>query len=94
MIIMAIDIGEKLFPQFKYKWLAEEVSKNIPIELDFRIEAENVKRCRKMFEGNKNVSVPKVYDEFTSDRTLVMSFEEGISVTKVKEMHQRGIDLK
>ena len=84
---MAIDIGERLFPEFKYKWLAEEVSKNIPTELDFRIEAENAKRCKEMFAGDKNVSVPKVYDEFTSERTLVMSFEEGISVTKVKEMH-------
>ena len=47
-----------------------------------------------MFANNKNVHVPTVYDEFTSDRTLVMSFEEGISVTKVKEMDKQGIDLK
>lgn len=70
------------------------MSKNLPIEMNFRIEAENAKRCKAMFAHSKNVSVPKIYDEFTSDRTLVMSFEKGISVTKVKEMHRQGIDLK
>ena len=94
MINLAIDMGGRLFPKFQYKWLADEVSKNIPIEMDFRIEAQNAKRCKAMFANNKNVHVPTVYDEFTSDRTLVMSFEEGISVTKVKEMDKQGIDLK
>jgi len=56
--------------------------------MNFRIEAENAKRCKAMFAHSKNVRVPKIYDEFTSDRTLVMSFEKGISVTKVKEMHR------
>jgi len=88
MINMAIDIGGRLFPQFKYKWLADEVSKNIPIEMDFHIEAENCKRTKAMFADNPNVVIPKIYDEFTSDRTLVMSFEKGISVTKVNEMHK------
>ena len=94
MINMAIDIGGRIFPQFKYKWLADEVSKNIPIELDFRIEASNAKRCKEIFADNKNVYIPKIFDEFTSERTLVMSFEKGISVTKVNEMHKQGIDLK
>lgn len=85
---MAIDIGGRLFPAFKYKWLADEVSKNIPIEMNFRIEAANAKRCKAIFEGNPNICIPKIFDEFTSDRTLVMSFEKGLSVTKVKEMHR------
>ena len=88
MINMAIDIGGRLFPQFKYKWLADEVSKNIPIEMNFHFEAENCKRTKAMFADNPNVVIPKIYDEFTSHRTLVMSFEKGISVTKVNEMHK------
>jgi predicted unusual protein kinase regulating ubiquinone biosynthesis (AarF/ABC1/UbiB family) len=39
-----------------------------------------------MFEKWDNVTVPKVYDEFTRDRILVMSFEEGTPVTHVKKM--------
>ena len=62
--------------------------------MNFHIEAENCKRTKEIFKDNPNVFIPKIYDEFTSDRTLVMSFEKGISVTKVNEMHEKGIDLK
>ena len=38
--------------------------------------------------------VPKVYSEFTTGRILTMSFETGISVAHVTELHAQGIDLK
>jgi aarF domain-containing kinase len=40
------------------------------------------------------VYVPKVYHDLTRERVLTMSFEEGIPVSHVKEMHAQGIDLK
>lgn len=57
------------------------MNKNIPTEMDFRIEAKNAKKCSEMFAHREDITIPKVIDEFTSSRTLVMSFEEGISVT-------------
>jgi predicted unusual protein kinase regulating ubiquinone biosynthesis (AarF/ABC1/UbiB family) len=94
MIQFGVDVAKLVFPDFKYAWLADEFKTRLPRELDFAIEAENAKRCDKMFEGNKQVHVPKVYDQFTRTRVLVMSFEQGISVAHVKEMHRQGIDLK
>ena len=40
------------------------------------------------------MAVPSVYREFTTERVLTMSFENGISATNVKEMYAQGIDLK
>lgn len=40
------------------------------------------------------MAVPKVYRKYTSERVLTMSFEKGISVTSVQEMHRQGMDLK
>ena len=40
-----------------------------------------------IFKGNPNVAVPKVYREFTTERVLTMTFEKGIPVTSVTEMH-------
>jgi len=94
MIEVAVDIAKWLFPDFKYGWLAEEFRDKLPRELDFNREASNCKRCGEMFKNNKRVKVPKVYDQFTTNRTLVMSFETGISVAHVKEMHRQGIDLR
>ena len=66
----------------------------MPAELDFEREAANTKRCREMFKDNMRVAVPKVYDKYTYSRVLTMSFETGLPLTKVKEMHQSGIDLR
>lgn len=40
------------------------------------------------------MKVPKTYPELASQRVLVMSFEKGVSVTKVREMNEMGIDLR
>ena len=64
------------------------------MELDFRIEANNSNRCKAIFKNNDSIRVPDIYEEFTRDRVLVMSFEKGIPVTHVKEIHRQGIDLK
>ena len=40
------------------------------------------------------MAVPEVYWDYTKERVLVMSFEDGIPATSVKEMDAQGIDLK
>jgi predicted unusual protein kinase regulating ubiquinone biosynthesis (AarF/ABC1/UbiB family) len=73
----------KIFPDFKYGWLPEEFKVRLPNELDFVKEANNAKRCKNIFKDNKNVAVPTVYDDWTTERVLTMSFEKGISATNV-----------
>jgi len=51
------------------------------------LESDNAERCARIFRNNKNVAVPKVYREFTTERVMTMSFEKGIPATSVKEMH-------
>jgi len=94
MCVLAGQLCEFLFSNFRYKWAFDETAVQVPKELDFRLEVRNAMRCREIFEGHPRVHVPKVYPELTSLRVLVMSFEKGVSVTKVKEMHEMGIDLK
>lgn len=48
LVVAAVD---KLFPKFSYKWLADEVERNLPKELDFLHEASNSRRCRKRRGG-------------------------------------------
>jgi len=84
----------KLFPDFKYGWLPEEFRTRLPNELDFIKEANNAERCANIFKDNKNIAVPSVYKDLTTNRVLTMSFEKGIPATNVKEMHKLGIPLK
>ena len=87
MIQLAVDVAKKVFPNFRYSWLAEEFKTRLPRELDFGIEAQNAKRCAEIFRDHKKVSVPKIYDDYTQKRVLVMSYETGFSVARVKDMH-------
>lgn len=45
-------------------------------------------------DHDPRVYVPKIYRDYTKERVLTMSFEEGIPVSQVKEMHAQGINLK
>lgn len=42
-------IACRLFPNIHLMWLVEETKKNLPKELDFRVEAENADRLHKMY---------------------------------------------
>lgn len=60
---------------FKFEWVAEEFEQRLPLELDFTKEAQNCKKSKHYFEKHANICIPKVYEEFTRPRVLVMSFE-------------------
>lgn len=41
-----------MFPSFQFQWLADEVRRNLPQELDFRLEANNMNKCSQLFKSN------------------------------------------
>lgn len=47
----------RVFPEFKFVWLAEATEKNLPIELDFKNEAQNIQRVTEILQKFKFVKV-------------------------------------
>ena len=96
--IMTVKIGcylaELIFPDFKYRWLGRELGMNLPDELDFRKEAHNADRVRELFKHDPRLIIPKVFWELTTDKVMVMSFEEGKCVTDTKYLKDNNIKLK
>ena len=79
-ITYVIDMLSKVFPQFNYNWLTREMNRNLPQELDFRVEVANIKHssaCLKDLIASGNVAFPEVVDRLCSSRVLTMSFESG-----------------
>jgi len=89
-----IQIGEKIFPDFKYQWFAEELKKYVPAELNFHKEVDNALRTTELFKKQKNIRVPHFYTEYSNDKVIVMEFVNGVSVNKIKEIRDMGLDLK
>lgn len=74
MLSGLVDLGEWMFPQFRYRWFVEELSKNLPKELNLELEAANIARVRGLIsKDNLGCVVPKVYPP-TTKRLLIMEF--------------------
>ena len=41
-----VRVVNNVFPQFQFMWLADEMRKNLPLELDFLQEGENAEKVR------------------------------------------------
>ena len=62
-------------------------------ELDFRLEARNAKRFYQNFKGSKTVYIPKVYDEFTTEKILTLEFIDGIELHNIKEIKRKKLNF-
>eukprot|EP00904_Undaria_pinnatifida_P013132 jgi/Undpi1/894/HiC_scaffold_10.g04358.m1 len=92
-VTLVVGVVDSLFPKFSYKWLADEVERNLPKELDFLHEASNSRKCAAMFEGRSDICVPPVVAEQTTERVLTMRFEPGLRATDVEGMRALGVSL-
>ncbi|KAJ1557621.1 hypothetical protein HK096_006234 [Nowakowskiella sp. JEL0078] len=66
----AAKVVRRIFPEFEFGWLAEEMELNLPKELDFVHEKMNSDKVKKNFEKSHVLKVPEVY--WAIRRILVM----------------------
>ncbi|KAA0110322.1 AarF/ABC1/UbiB kinase family protein [Mycolicibacterium sp. P1-5] len=68
---------------------------NLAEELDFRIEAQSMEAWVSGLHGSplgRNIRVPEVHWEFTSERVLTMERVHGVRIDDVKEIRKKGFD--
>jgi predicted unusual protein kinase regulating ubiquinone biosynthesis (AarF/ABC1/UbiB family) len=87
-----ISVLNRLDRSMDYRFVAEEMRKHIPMELDFINEGHNAERIAADFAGVDDVVVPKIYWEYTSRRVLTMEFIDGVKVTDADGMRRIGVD--
>lgn len=88
VITKIVDQLGKIFSGFRYQWLTKEMNLNLPKELDFQCEKDNLLTATKHLESfiqRGDVAVPKPISETSSRRILTMTFEEGVYVSRMKE---------
>ena len=74
--------------------IIEELSHNVPQELDFINEGHNAEVIAGNFAGRENVVVPEIIWEYSTRRVLTMEFMEGIKITDVAALQREGIDTQ
>lgn len=68
---------------------------NLAEELDFRIEAQSMEAWVSGLHGSplgRNIRVPQVHWEFTSERVLTMERVHGVRIDDVKAIRKKGFD--
>jgi ubiquinone biosynthesis protein len=74
--------------------IVNEFAKTIRRELDFMREGRNAERFAKNFSDIDYIKIPKIYWEYTTKRVLCMEYIEGVKISKVEELKNRGYDLE
>ncbi len=72
-----------------------DFSDNLAEELDFRLEAQSMEAWVSGLHGSplgRNIRVPQVHWEFTSERVLTMERVHGVRIDDVKEIRKKGFD--
>ena len=69
-----------------------EFKRTVFEEIDYVTEAANAKRFREMFKENPHYYIPRVYDEYTSRRVLVLEWIDGIKINDYPTLEAQGID--
>jgi len=87
-----ISVLNRLDRSMDYRFVAEEMRKHIPLELDFINEGHNAERIAADFASIEDVVVPEIYWEYTSRRVLTMEYIDGVKVTDIAGMKRIGVD--
>jgi ubiquinone biosynthesis protein len=69
--------------------LVRHLSESLRRELDFRQEAANVERMREVLAPYPRLDVPKLYDELSTSRLLVLEFVEGVPIRQAEDSPAR-----
>lgn len=92
-----VRLVDRLFDDFKWGWIVDEIAPNLPKELNFQHEGRNAElaalHIRKAGLENDCI-VPKVHWGLTTPRVLVMDFEHGYSSTNIREIEAAGVCKK
>lgn len=76
----------KVFLKGKLEPVIEEIEEILLKELDYSIEANNMRKFKNFLSFNPGIIIPEYYDEFSTPKVLTMKFIDGIPLEQsIKE---------
>ena len=73
--------------------LVEEFSQQIKKELDFLMEAQNIRRSAQNFADDETIHIPDVYPELCTKHIVTMEYLDGINISNTQKLIDEGYDL-
>ena len=89
-------IGRFIDPSLKVtaQSVVEQFADTIQEEMDYREEAENLLLIKKNLKSEKDLIIPRIYPEISSQSVLVLEYIEGTKINDLKQLDAEGVDRK
>jgi ubiquinone biosynthesis protein len=81
----------RLAPAIQLQPIVDYLQETLPLELDFRHEAESMTALRTALAHRSDALVPTAVPELSTEYLLVMEYIDGIKITDREAMEQAGI---
>ncbi len=88
VIMRFVDTGKFIDLMGVYR----EFERTVYEEIDYITEAANCKRFKEMFKDDPTIYIPRVYEEYTTRRVLVLEWINGIKINDYAALEAEGID--
>lgn len=89
------ELADRYIPEmrpYNLRGIIEEFGRSMEMEVNFIIEANNVRRFAANFANDPYVKIPFVHSEYTGRRVLVLEALNGIPLSQSGALKQDGID--
>ncbi|MGR9052698.1 MAG: ABC1 kinase family protein [Gammaproteobacteria bacterium] len=80
--------------RFNPQEIVRQFTQSMRRELDLAVEGRNSERMRANFSNNKDIVIPKVYWQWTSERVNVQEYIDGISGHDLEAIDKARLDRK
>ena len=74
--------------------IVETFEKSMQKELDYRVEARNIEQFRNFYKKERNLFVPKVFKDLSSEKILIMELVNGCKITDIEQLEKWGLNPK
>jgi aarF domain-containing kinase len=91
-IAILVRILARLEPNFDFRVIMAELSKDMPRELDFILEGHSAERVARDLSHRRDIRVPTVVWEHTARRVLTTEFIEATKISDIPALQRQGID--
>src|SRR5579885_118945 len=78
--------------RFSAQSVVDQFSDTIDEEVDYRVEAANLREIKNNLKSDKTVIIPEIFQEVSGEHVLVLQYIGGIKVSDVNALEAAGLD--
>ncbi|MGI0092282.1 MAG: ABC1 kinase family protein [Nitrososphaerales archaeon] len=78
--------------EFTAESVIEQFSDTIKEEMDYRKEAASLLAIKKNLKSERDVLIPQIYPQLSSEQVLVLEYIDGIKISNIESLEEAGVD--